>query len=72
MCFGLVLVLANQRAHPLIPMMTMTSSTNLDKLLYCPELPLFTVGIMSQKDVTLLGTSCFVEAVRGKLLNRGI
>lgn len=38
MCFGLVIVLANQRAHPLIQVLTMTSSTNLDKLFSCPEL----------------------------------
>lgn len=66
MSFGLVIILANQRAHLLIPMLTMTSSTNLDKLLNCPELLLFTVGIMSQKDATLLGTSCLLEAVCGK------
>lgn len=72
MCFGLVIILAKQRAYPLIPMLTMTSGTNLDKLLNCPELLLFTVGIMSQKDVTLLGTSCLLEAVCRKLLNRGI
>lgn len=71
MYFGLVIILANSKAHPLIPVLTMTSSMNLNKLLNCPELLLFTVGIMSQKDVTLLGTSCLLEVVCGKLLNRG-
>lgn len=68
MCFGLVIVLANQKAHPLIPMLTMTSSMNLDKLLHGPKLLLFTVDIMSQKDATLLGTSLFLEAICGILL----